>query len=100
MNRSEMSAPSNLDVAFAGCIAGRRTYYQTASWTPGHDRLAGDSSAPSLWQVNIWALTGLAHCVPQLAARATASAVATARQQRKENATAESSARDKNDAGC
>ena len=31
----------------------------------------------------MWAFTGLARCVPQLAARATAAAVATARQRRK-----------------
>ena len=57
--------------------------------------MAGDRSAPSLWQVGIWALTGLARCVPQLAAQGHRTAVATARRRRKKHATAMSSDREK-----
>ena len=46
----------------------------------------------------MWPLTGLARCVPQLAAWAAATAVATARK-RREKATAVSSDRDQKDAG-
>ena len=33
-------------------------------YTPGHDRLTGEMSAPGRWQVGLWALTVLARCVP------------------------------------